>query len=306
MQVALFFFLAVPYAFADTVRVAVAANFAAPLKGLALEFERKTGYRIQVISGSSGKLYAQIIQGAPFDLFLSADTLKPLALVEQGKASKVFTYARGQLVIFVSERVLPQASTPAFMAWLKSAASKRIAIANLSVAPYGQAATALLNQWMTNPSHADHLGYADSSRHAASRIKVIHAENISQVAHYVKSGSVDVGFMAASLLPFKVVKLHSGKDAEQDKLDADQNKLEGSYWQRVTNGWLWWPPVQSYDAIIQQGVILPSARQSVAQAFSEYLVSDEVQLNLQRHWYYLPMVAALNPSSKPMQLKPSH
>lgn len=297
MRVSLLFVLIAPNAFADTLRVAVAANFAAPLKDLAFDFERKTGHRVQVISGSSGKLYAQIIQSAPFDLFLSADTLKPLALVEQGKANTVFTYARGQLVIFVSKRVLPQASTPAFMAWLNSAAPKRIAIANPNVAPYGQAAATLLAQWMANAGDVDHLGYADSRRYRASNTKVIHAENISQVAHYVKSGSVEVGFMAASLLPFKAVKLHLSKDTAQDKLGE-------SNWQRVANGWLWWPPVQSYDAIIQQGVILPGAKQSVAQAFSDYLLSDEVQLHLQRHWQYLPLATVLKALSQPIQPKP--
>lgn len=294
MRASLFFLLFAPYAFADTVRVAVAANFAAPLKDLALGFERKTGHRVQVISGSSGKLYAQIIQGAPFDLFLSADTIKPLALVEQGKACSVFTYAQGQLVVFVSKRILPQASMLAFKAWLNSAAPKRIAIANPSVAPYGQAAQALLCNWLADTGHMTHVNHGDLGCHTASHIKLIHAENISQVAHYVKSGSVDVGFMAASLLPFKAVESNS-----------KMHQSTEPNWQRVTGGWLLWLPAKSYKEIIQQGVILPSAKQLAAQALSDYLLSDEVQLHLQHKWYYLPMAKVLKTSPPPVQSIPA-
>ena len=85
---------------ADTVRIAVAANFTAAMRELAEHFESASGYRTVVSFGSTGKLYTQIIHGAPFEVFLSADQDRPVLLEQAGRASGRFTYATGRLVLW--------------------------------------------------------------------------------------------------------------------------------------------------------------------------------------------------------------
>ena len=121
---------------AGEVRVAVAANFLATLKALALDYEQQSGDRLVISGASSGKLYAQIVNGAPYDVFLSADQHFSEKLVQQGKALSEtrFVYATGVLVLWSAEE------TPLDETRLTSAEVKRVALANPAIAPYGTAA----------------------------------------------------------------------------------------------------------------------------------------------------------------------
>lgn len=277
--VSIYGFMGVLCATAETLRVAVAANFAGPLEYLAPAFERNTGHRLSIISGSSGKLYAQIVKGAPFDVFLSADTVKPQALVERAIATEVFTYARGQLVFLINNDVLSQANTANLSAWLNSGQAKRIAIANPNVAPYGFAAKELL---AALTFHASDIARNDLNT------TLINAENISQVGHYINSHSVDAGFIAASLLPAM-------------KIEVMAPVGEDMRWVNSSNWWLWFAASDQYPAILQQGVILPRANKKAAIAFRDFLLSQQVQQQLRTRWGYLSLSIKQTPVTEVSQ-----
>lgn len=164
---------------AETLQVAVASNFTAPMKALAPLFEKETGDTLKLSFGSSGKFFAQIQHGAPFDVFLSADEKKPLALIDKGLAtadSKVI-YANGALALWSAQlpSVLPVKDV------LSNAS--HIAIANPKLAPYGQAAKETLQQlglWETTQS------------------KLVQGENISQTYQFVYTQNAELGFVALS------------------------------------------------------------------------------------------------------------
>jgi molybdate transport system substrate-binding protein len=166
---------------AEVVRVAVASNFSAPMKSIASEFEKDTGHRIELIFGSSGKLYAQIVNGAPFQVFLSADSSKPARLEKEGRAltGSRFTYAQGTLVLWSARPGLIDDTD----ALLISGQFKRLAIANERLAPYGLAAREVLENikvW------------------AQVKDKLVMGENIAQTYQFVSTGNADVGFIALS------------------------------------------------------------------------------------------------------------
>lgn len=166
---------------AGEVTVAVASNFTVPLNAIATAFENETGHKIKPAFGSSGKLYAQIRNGAPFDVFLSADRDKPLQLERDGFAiaGSRFTYATGALVLWSSKPgfVDRQATV------LKELRFNRLAIANPVFAPYGAAAVEVLQ----------HFGIAETSQ-----LKLVRGENIAQTYQFVHSGNADLGLVALS------------------------------------------------------------------------------------------------------------
>ena len=161
------------------IRVAVASNFIAPMKALAKAFEAETSVRVLVSAGSTGKLYAQINNGAPFDVFLAANAREPERLVEQslGVAHTRFTYARGRLALWCRD-----ASTSAAARVCLNGSVSRLAIANPRLAPYGQAAQSVIAA--LTPGDA----------------RIVTGENISQAFQLVWSGNVTVGFVALSQL----------------------------------------------------------------------------------------------------------
>src|SRR3954452_2670088 len=131
------FSLAVTPALAEQVLVAVAANFVQPFREVAMEFEKATGHNVRVASGSSGNFYTQIKNGAPFDVFFSADADRPKLLENEGlgvKGSR-FTYAIGLLVLWSPDPDLVKGEDT-----LRSEKFKHLAIANPKTAPYGIAA----------------------------------------------------------------------------------------------------------------------------------------------------------------------
>ena len=175
--------LAIP-ARADTLNVAVASNFLPAMQPLGAQFEALTGHTLRISGASTGKLYAQIINGAPFDVLLAADTERPKRLGSSGRAlpASRFTYAIGQLVLWSRD---PRVTGSNCLDELGSDGEGRVAIANPATAPYGTAARETLLE----------LGAWESLR---SRIVV--GENIAQALQFVASGNARFGFIAAAQL----------------------------------------------------------------------------------------------------------
>lgn len=168
-------------AHAAEAQVAVAANFAEPIKAIAAVLEKTTGHTLKISTGASGAFYTQIKNGAPFDVFLSADNERPEMLEKDGLAQPGtrFTYATGKLVLWSVKpgRVDGQGAV------LKAADLGKVAFANPKTAPYGAAALQVL----------DKLGLKD-----ALAPKLVQGESIGQTFNFVKTGNADVGFVALS------------------------------------------------------------------------------------------------------------
>ncbi len=179
--VALAFLLVIPPARADEVKVAVAANFLAPMQTIARSFEKDTGYKVLISAGSTGQLYTQIKNGAPFQLFLSADQKMPAKLAAQKLTvpGSRFTYAIGELVLWSVKPGFVDANGGI----LKRGGFKHIAIANPKLAPYGAAAMETLRRLAVL---------------ASIEPKIVQGENISQTQQFVASGNAELGFVALS------------------------------------------------------------------------------------------------------------
>lgn len=173
--------LMVGAAHADTVQVAVAANFAGPVKQIAADFEQATGHKTVVSTGATGKFYAQIVNGAPFDVLLSADDKTPAKLEQEGHAQPGtrFTYAIGRLVLWSPKPGVVDGEG----AVLKTGEFRHISLANPKVAPYGQAAVETLQAQGT---------YERLSP------RFVLGENIAQAHQFVASGNAELGFVALS------------------------------------------------------------------------------------------------------------
>jgi len=167
--------------YAEEATAAVASNFTMVASQLVKEFEIEAGHDVRLVFGSSGRLFAQITNGAPFDVFLSADQQKPAILVENGLAipESLFTYARGRLVLWSSDEQIIQGA-PII---LRSHSIAKLAIANSRLAPYGVAAEEVINS----------LGLMQ-----ILQPKLVRGENISQTFQFVSTGNADIGFVAAS------------------------------------------------------------------------------------------------------------
>lgn len=168
-------------AIADEVKVAVAANFTAPIQALAPAFEQATGHKLVASFGATGQIYAQIKHGAPFDVFLSADDSTPAKLESEGDTlpGSRFTYAIGSLVLWSADASYLDGSDAA----LKAGQFKHLSIANPKAAPYGLAATQVL----------DKLGLSD-----AVKSKLVEGQNITQAHQFVSTGNAELGFVALS------------------------------------------------------------------------------------------------------------
>lgn len=181
---------------ASETRVAVASNFSETLKILARNFEIESGLKITIIPGSTGKLYAQIKNGAPFDAFFSADVKRAQLLEQEGLtiANSRFSYAFGKIILWSPEKnfVDSEADT------LKNKTYQHLAIANPKLAPYGKAAQEVLQAiglWNTLPG------------------RLVQGENIAQTYQFVKSGNAQLGFIALS------------------QVKKPGQTIPGSYWQ---------------------------------------------------------------------------
>jgi molybdate transport system substrate-binding protein len=166
---------------AAEVEVAVAANFTAPMQKIVADFEKDTGHKAQLAFGSTGKFYAQIRNGAPFDVLLAADDETPARLEREGYAASGsrFTYAIGQLALWSARAGYVDDKGEV----LKEGAFGHLAIANPKLAPYGAAAMEALKG----------LGLL-----AALQPRFVQGENIAQTFQFVSTGNAELGFVALS------------------------------------------------------------------------------------------------------------
>jgi molybdate transport system substrate-binding protein len=166
----------------DKIVVATAANVQYVMKEIQKEFEKETGEEIQIVVGSSGKLTAQIREGAPFDVFVSADTKYPQEIFKNGGSDEEpKIYATGSLVLWAKDIPETELST----AILSTEKVKKIAIPNPRNAPYGEAAIEVLK--------AQNL-------FEKTEKKLVYGESIAQTAQYISTGSVEAGFNALSIV----------------------------------------------------------------------------------------------------------
>lgn len=178
----LLFALFIPFAAcADEVSVAVAANFSGPMQVIAALFERDTGHKASLSFGATGKFYAQISHGAPFQVLLSADDETPARLIREGNAvaGSAMTYAIGRLVLWSADPALIDAQGEI----LKKGGFKHLAIANPKTAPYGAAALQTLEK----------LGIGEQNK-----ARLVQGENIVQTHQFVSTGTAELGFVAWS------------------------------------------------------------------------------------------------------------
>jgi molybdate transport system substrate-binding protein len=161
--------------------VGVAANFILPFEGLSRAFEQKTAIRVKATFTSTGSLYSQIKNGAPYDLFLSADERHPRRLQQEGLASEPFVYARGKLILWTSKENLCKLTQ--WQEVLLDPSVAKIAIANPETAPYGAAAVEALKR---------------AGRWETIKPRLVFAQNIAQVFQYAQTESADAGFCALS------------------------------------------------------------------------------------------------------------
>ncbi len=201
---------------ADEIRVAVASNFRDAMSALATQFEQATEHEVTLIFGSSGKQFAQIRNGAPFDAFFSADNERPELLEREGLAvpGSRFTYAVGQLVLWSPQAgyVDPGGNI------LKSGDFRHLAIANPGLAPYGAAARETLESmglW-------DQLGK-----------RLVRGENIGQAFQFVISGNAELGLVAWS------------------QLRRNDAAIEGSYWLVPAR---YYSPIEQQAVLLQDTV----------------------------------------------------
>lgn len=176
----LFFHILLINASAKEVRIAVATNFKTTLQEIAIHFERKSGHTTLISSGSSGKFFAQIKHGAPFDVFFSADVNRPQLIEKEGLAvaDSRFTYALGRLTLWSPDPNRLKKDGPSVLA---RGRFNHLAMANPKTAPYGLAAQETLER----------LGLWT---HVKDRIVL--GENIGQTFHFVFSNNAQLGFVA--------------------------------------------------------------------------------------------------------------
>jgi molybdate transport system substrate-binding protein len=170
---------------AQQLRVAAAADLQFAMKDLAARYEKQSNQKIEIVYGSSGNFATQIENGAPFDLFFSADSTYPAKLIEQGLADpqSLYRYAIGRLVLWAPQDQQLDVAGKGLQILLDPRVTK-ISIANPEHAPYGRAAVAALQK---------------AGVYEQVKSKLVYGENISQAAQFVQSGNAQVGIVALSL-----------------------------------------------------------------------------------------------------------
>ena len=212
-------------AWSEELKIAAASDLNFAFKDLVTEYEKKTGNRVKLTLGSSGNFYSQIENGAPFDLYFSADIRYPQKLIEGGHgiADSLYKYAVGRIVLWV-----PTGSAVPIDKGLESLASpsvRKVSIANPKHAPYGRAAVAAL----------EHFRLYD-----ATKDKLVMGENISQAAQFVESGASDAGIIALSLAM------------------APTMKAAGKYWEVPADAH---PPIEQGAVVLKRSTNQEKARQ---------------------------------------------
>jgi len=231
-----------------TPRVAAASDLQFALEAVAGQFTRETGVRVDLVFGSSGTLARQLIGGAPFDLFLSADQALVFKVADAGLArDRGVTYARGRIVLFAptGSRVVPGSGMAGLRVTLAGGGIRRFAIANPDHAPYGKAAEAALR------AH----GLWD-----AVRPRLVLGENVSQAAQFAASGNAEAGIVAYSLTLAPALR---GRGA------------------------FWLIPESDHPPLLQRMVLLKRAGPDAAR-FYRYLQSESARVTLERHGFARP------------------
>lgn len=209
---------------AAEVIVAVAANFTAPMKEIAAAFERETGHKVSLSFGSTGNFRTQIVNGAPFQVFLAADDETPAALERDGHAvaGTRFTYAVGKLVLWS-----PGPLVDAQGKILETGEFAHLAVANPKLAPYGKAAMQVLQK-----------------RGLTARLepKIVWGQSITQTYQFVVSGAAELGFVALS-------QVH------------EDGKMKGSAWLVPQEDY---DPIRQDAVLLVQGKDEPAARELLA------------------------------------------
>jgi molybdate transport system substrate-binding protein len=233
---------------AEEIKAAAAADLNYAMKDLVARFEKKTGNTVSVSFGASGNFYSQISNGAPYDVFFSADLDYVKKLAEAGLVDKasIRVYAVGHLALWVpnSSNLDPRKLK---MDLLLDPSIKRIAIANPEHAPYGRAAMAAL----------EHYGLKDK---VAS--KLVLGENISQAAQFVQSGNAQAGLIALSLAMSPAMR------------------NSGQFWELLPDAG---PEIQ--QAV---GILTSSQHKQAAQAFIEYIGSPGGIDVLEEYGFHVP------------------
>jgi molybdate transport system substrate-binding protein len=206
---------------AGEVQVAVASNFRAPMEKIAAEFSKATGHKAVLSFGATGKFYAQIQHGAPFEVFLAADATTPAKIEQEGKSvgGSRFTYAIGKLVLWSAQAGVVDAQGEV----LKKGSFQHLALANPETAPYGAAALEVLTK----------LKLLE-----ALTPRFVQGENIAQAHQFVASGNAELGFVALSQV------LEDGKISR------------GSAW--IVPPELY-PPIRQDAVLLDQGKANPAA-----------------------------------------------
>lgn len=245
---ALLLLFAGTFATAQQITVAAASDMSAALPQLVGVYTKKTGQTVKLSFGASGNLTNQIRNGAPFDVFFSADEDYPQRLIAEGLASKetLYRYAVGRLVLWVPNES-PLDLTKLGMNALLDPSVKKISIANPATAPYGRAAASALR----------HFGIYDQ---VASRLVI--GENISQAAQFVESGNAQAGLIALS---------HALAPAMKEK---------GRYWEVPLDAY----PTLNQAAI----VLSKSKQQDAARQFLQFLHTPEAVAMLSSSGFSLP------------------
>lgn len=225
--------------------IAVAANFAQPAKEISSAFEKNTGTHVKLSIGSTGKLFAQIVNNLPVSIFLAADSARPDKLVQQGLAVKEsrFVYARGRLALW-NPAAADQWDQAAAIAALKAGKFRKLAMANPKLAPYGLAAEQTLR----------HLGLYDGLES-----KLVFGENIGQTHTLIASGNAELGFVALS------------------SLKAMQGRASGAYWAVQQE---YYSPVDQVAVLLTA-----SHANEAARRFLDYLKSDTARAVIESYGY---------------------
>jgi molybdate transport system substrate-binding protein len=227
--------------------VAAASDLNFAIKELISEYEKQTGHHVKLSLASSGNFYAQLQQGAPFDLYFSADIGYPKKLEEAGLTmpGTLYRYAVGRLVLWVPKS--SQLDVEKGLELLRNSGIRKISIANPKHAPYGRAAVSAMNYFRVFDTAKD---------------KLVMAENVSQAAKFVESGSADVGIIALSLAL------------------SPNMRMAGRYWE---------VPSEAHPALEQGAVILKQSKnQDLAKQFLQFMQSAEGQEIMKRYGFVLP------------------
>ncbi|RCX10121.1 molybdate ABC transporter substrate-binding protein [Extensimonas vulgaris] len=241
--------LAASAARADEVQVAVAANFTAPMQKIAALFAQDTGHKAVLAFGSTGKFYAQIKNGAPFEVLLAADDETPARLEQEGAAlaGSHFTYAVGKLVLWSAQPGVVDAAGEV----LRRGNFTHLAIANPKLAPYGAAGIAAMQA----------LGVYD-----ALAPKIVQAENIGQAYQFIASGNAQLGFVAYAQV-----------------LDEQGQLKGGSMWLVPAK---LYRPIRQDAVVLTKGTAGSQPKPAVA-ALMQYLRGDKARAVIQTYGYGL-------------------